>query len=127
VVGLHEDDDAVTVEVRGPNGPYEVAARFLVGCDGARSRVRTLVGIPFPGTAFPEVERLASVTVPDSVTVLDDGGLNVPGVGTIPFGYTATKHGVFACSALRLRYLVVAWDGATPRDVLNSLARNLAK
>jgi hypothetical protein len=28
---------------------------------------------------------------------------------------------------LRLRYLVVAWDGATPRDVLNSLARNLAK
>ena len=98
VVGLHEDDDAVTVEVRGPNGPYEVAARFLVGCDGARSRVRTLVGIPFPGTAFPEVERLASVTVPDSVTVLDDGGLNVPGVGTIPFGYTATKHGVFACS-----------------------------
>jgi len=98
VVGLHQDDDAVTVEVRGPDGAYEVATRFLVGCDGGRSRVRDLAGIPFPGTSFPEIERLASVTVPDSVTVLDDGGLDVPGVGRIPFGYTATERGVFACS-----------------------------
>lgn len=101
VVGLHQDNDAVTVEVRGPDGPYEVAAPFLVGCDGGRSRVRDLAGIPFPGTSFPEIERLASVTVPDSVTVLDDGGLDVVGVGRIPFGYTATERGVFACSGTR--------------------------
>ena len=75
-----------------------MAARFLVGCDGGRSRVRDLAGIPFPGTSFPEIERLASVTVPDSVTVLEDGGLDVPGVGKVPFGYTATERGVFACS-----------------------------
>jgi 2-polyprenyl-6-methoxyphenol hydroxylase-like FAD-dependent oxidoreductase len=100
VVGLRQDDDAVTVEVRGPDGPYEVAAQFLVGCDGGRSRVRDLAGIPFPGTSYPEIERLASVTVPDSVTVLDDGGLDVAGVGRIPFGYTANERGVFACSGL---------------------------
>jgi 2-polyprenyl-6-methoxyphenol hydroxylase-like FAD-dependent oxidoreductase len=100
VVGLRQDDVAVTVEVRGPDGPYEVAAQLLVGCDGGRSRVRDLTGIPFPGTSLLEIERLASVTVPDSVTVLDDGGLDVPGVGTIPFGYTATEHGVFACSGM---------------------------
>jgi 2-polyprenyl-6-methoxyphenol hydroxylase-like FAD-dependent oxidoreductase len=100
VVGLHQDDDAMTVEVRGPDGTYEVAATFLVGCDGGRSRVRELAGIPFPGTSFPEIERLASVTVPDSVTLLDDGGLDVPGVGKLPFGYTATESGVFACSGL---------------------------
>jgi len=99
-VTLHQDVDAVTVEVRGPDGPYEVAAHFLVGCDGGRSRVRDLAGIPFPGTSLPEIERLASVTVPDSVTVLDDGSLDVPGVGKIPFGYTATERGVFACSGL---------------------------
>ncbi|HQR25906.1 MAG TPA: FAD-dependent monooxygenase [Nocardioides sp.] len=97
-VGLRQDDDAVTVEVRGPDGPYEVAAAFLVGCDGGRSWVRDAAGIPFPGTSFPEIERLASVTVPESVTVLDDGSLDVRGVGRIPFGYTATEHGVFACS-----------------------------
>ncbi len=100
VVGMRHDDDAVTVEVRGPDGPYEVAAQFLVGCDGGRSRVRDLAGIPFPGTSLPEIERLASVTVPDSVTVLSDGGLDVPGVGKIPFGYTATERGVFACSGI---------------------------
>lgn len=98
VVGLRQDDEAVTVEVRGPEGPYEVVARFVVGCDGGRSRVRELAGIPFRGTSLPETERLASVTVPASVTVLDDGGLSVPGVGTVPFGYTATERGVFACS-----------------------------
>ncbi len=98
VVGLRQDDESVTVEVLGPDGPYEVAARFLVGCDGGRSRVRELAGIPFPGTSLPEIDRLASVTVPDSVTVLHSGGLAVPGVGKIPFGYTATERGVFACS-----------------------------
>jgi 2-polyprenyl-6-methoxyphenol hydroxylase-like FAD-dependent oxidoreductase len=100
VVGLHQNDHAVTVEVLGPGGPYEVAANFVVGCDGGRSRVRGLAGIPFPGTTLPEVERLASVTVPDSVTVLEDGGLDVPVVGKIPFGYTATERGVFACSGM---------------------------
>jgi 2-polyprenyl-6-methoxyphenol hydroxylase-like FAD-dependent oxidoreductase len=100
VVGLRQGDDAVTVDVRGLHGTYPVTAHFLVGCDGGRSRVRHLTGIPFPGTSLPEVERLASVTVPDSVTVLDDGGVEVPGVGTIPFGYTATEHGVFACSGM---------------------------
>jgi 2-polyprenyl-6-methoxyphenol hydroxylase-like FAD-dependent oxidoreductase len=96
VVGMRQDDDSVTVEVRGPDGPYEETALFLVGCDGGRSRVRELTGIGFPGTSFPEIERLASLTVPAGVTVLDDGGLEVPGVGKIPFGYTATEHGVFA-------------------------------
>ncbi len=100
VLGLHQDDDAVNVEVRGPGGPYTVTVRFLVGCDGGRSRVRDLAGITFPGTSFPEVERLASVTVPDAVTVLDDGGLEVAGVGKIPFGYSATERGVFACSGM---------------------------
>jgi 2-polyprenyl-6-methoxyphenol hydroxylase-like FAD-dependent oxidoreductase len=100
VVDLRQNDDTVTVAVHGPERHYEIAAQFLVGCDGGRSRVRGLAGIPFPGTSFPEIERLASVTVPDSVTVLDDGGLDVPGVGKIPFGYTATERGVFACSGM---------------------------
>ncbi|MGH3499244.1 MAG: FAD-dependent oxidoreductase [Nocardioidaceae bacterium] len=100
VVGLHQGVDAVTVQVRGPAGAYEVGAQFLVGCDGGRSRVRDLSGIAFPGTSFPEIERLASVTVADSVTVLDDGGFDVLGVGQIPFGYTATERGVFACSGM---------------------------
>ena len=98
-VDLRHHDDHVSVTVSGPDGRYEVDALFLVGCDGGRSRVRESVGIPFPGTSYPEVERLASVTVADSVAVLDDGSVDVPGVGTIPSGYTATEQGVFACAA----------------------------
>jgi 2-polyprenyl-6-methoxyphenol hydroxylase-like FAD-dependent oxidoreductase len=97
VTGLRQDDEAVTLEVEGPDGAHEVRAAFVVGCDGGRSRVRELTGIGFEGSSLPEVERLCSFTIPDGVTVTADGSLEVEGVGTLPFGYTATEHGVFAC------------------------------
>jgi 2-polyprenyl-6-methoxyphenol hydroxylase-like FAD-dependent oxidoreductase len=51
VVGVEQDEHGVTVEVRGADGTIEqVAADYLVGCDGGRSAVRKLLGIDFPGT-----------------------------------------------------------------------------
>ena len=96
LVGLSQDDATVTADVRGPDGRQRVTARYLVGCDGAGSRVRDLAGIPFPGMTYPQVERLAQVTVPDSVTVLEGGDIEVEGVGRIPFGFRRTEHGEFA-------------------------------
>jgi 2-polyprenyl-6-methoxyphenol hydroxylase-like FAD-dependent oxidoreductase len=96
VVGLSQDDATVTAEVRSPDDTYQVTARYLVGCDGARSLVRDLAGIPFPGTTFPEIQRLAQTTIPESVAVLENGDLEVAGVGRIPFGFTPTERGVFA-------------------------------
>ena len=96
VVGLSQDDTGVTAEVRGSDGLDRVSARYLVGCDGASSRVRDLAGIPFPGTTYPEVQRLAQVTVPDSVTLLEGGDIEVEGVGRIAFGFTRTERGEFA-------------------------------
>lgn len=95
VTGIRQDDTAVTVDVRGPDGPYQVRARYLVGCDGARSRVRDWAGIGFPGTVYPEVNRLAQVTLPTAVTVLDNGDLDVPGFGVVRAGFTRTDHGLF--------------------------------
>ena len=95
VAGLHQDDATVTAEVRGPDGTYRVTAPYLVGCDGGRSRIRDLAGIPFPGTTYPEVNRIGQVTVPDSVTLLAGGDLDVPGQGTIRAGFTRTDRGVF--------------------------------
>ncbi|MEU2042438.1 FAD-dependent monooxygenase [Nocardia niwae] len=95
VLDVGQDADAVTAQVDGPDGPYRVTARYLVGCDGARSRVRDLAGIPFPGTVYPEVNRLAQITVPDSVTRLDNGDLEIPGFGTIRAGFTRTDRGLF--------------------------------
>ncbi|MFJ9852672.1 rifampin monooxygenase [Streptomyces sp. NPDC101150] len=47
VVGLHQDEDGVTVE---PAAGGELRARYLVGCDGGRSTVRKQLGVDFPGT-----------------------------------------------------------------------------
>jgi 2-polyprenyl-6-methoxyphenol hydroxylase-like FAD-dependent oxidoreductase len=44
--GFERDDDVVTVQTSA--GPLR--AKYLVGCDGGRSRVRKLAGFEFPGT-----------------------------------------------------------------------------
>jgi 3-(3-hydroxy-phenyl)propionate hydroxylase len=46
VEGFAQDDDGVDVEV---SGGRRLRARYVVGCDGGRSRVRKAAGIPFPG------------------------------------------------------------------------------
>ncbi|MEA5364040.1 FAD-dependent monooxygenase [Amycolatopsis sp., V23-08] len=43
--------------VRGPDGEYRLDAPYVVGCDGAHSRVRELAGIGFPGTTDDELLR----------------------------------------------------------------------
>jgi 2-polyprenyl-6-methoxyphenol hydroxylase-like FAD-dependent oxidoreductase len=100
VAGVSQDAAAVTADVRGPDGPYRTTARYLVGCDGAHSKVRATAGIAFPGTTYPEVNRLAEVTVPDSVTRLANGDLDVPGLGRIRAGFTRTDRGVFGFGPL---------------------------
>jgi len=107
LVGLSQDDAAVTAEVHGPEGAYEVTAPYLAGCDGAHSRVRELTGIPFPGTTYPEIQRLAQTTIPEGVTVLENRDLEVAGLGRIPFGFTATERGVFATGATDPAFLGV--------------------
>ncbi|MEV4347485.1 FAD-dependent monooxygenase [Actinoplanes sp. NPDC049596] len=46
LAGFAQDDDGVTVELAGGE---RLRARYLVGCDGARSAVRKLLGVGFPG------------------------------------------------------------------------------
>ncbi|MBB5858165.1 rifampin monooxygenase [Amycolatopsis umgeniensis] len=46
VTGFDQDDDGVTVELTGGE---RLRSRYLVGCDGARSTVRKLLGVGFPG------------------------------------------------------------------------------
>jgi 2-polyprenyl-6-methoxyphenol hydroxylase-like FAD-dependent oxidoreductase len=107
VAGVGQNDATVTAGVHGPDGRYQATARYLVGCDGPRSKIRDLAKIPFPGTTYPEVNRLGQVTVPDSVTQPGDGDLDVPGLGRIRQGFTRTDRGVFAFGSLTSGGLLV--------------------
>jgi 2-polyprenyl-6-methoxyphenol hydroxylase-like FAD-dependent oxidoreductase len=97
--GLHQDDDRVTVEIQGPDGPYRLTARYLVGCDGIHSRVREWAGIPFPAITYPEVQRLGSTTMPAGVTLRADGDYDVVGHGRLRSGYQQTARGIFAVAS----------------------------
>jgi len=46
VVDVEQDDEGVTVELADGE---QLRSRYLVGCDGARSSVRKLLGVGFPG------------------------------------------------------------------------------
>ena len=58
--GFVQDEDGVAVEARDLDcgAPVALRARFLVGCDGGRSRVRKAIGAVFAGT--PVIQRVQS-------------------------------------------------------------------
>jgi 2-polyprenyl-6-methoxyphenol hydroxylase-like FAD-dependent oxidoreductase len=84
----------VALTVTSPDGAYELDTTFLVGADGGRSPVRKSSGIGFPGYTTDTVARLAHVQVPGELRT-NDGGIDVPGVGRLPFGHTRFDRGGF--------------------------------
>jgi hypothetical protein len=80
---LSQQQDAVTVDVSGPDGGYSLQAGYLVGCDGAHSPVRKLAGIDFPGVTSDTVARIGRVRVPAELIVAGTGELEVPGAGRL--------------------------------------------
>ncbi|KOG91409.1 monooxygenase, partial [Streptomyces varsoviensis] len=60
VDSLEQDADSVTVRTRGDNGTWWRGS-YLVGCDGARSNVRKLLGVRFPGRTAVERHAVAAL------------------------------------------------------------------
>ena len=54
LTALAQDEDSVRIRIEGPEGPEFLAARYLVGADGAGSMVRKGLGLAFEGMTWPE-------------------------------------------------------------------------
>ncbi|WP_433617618.1 FAD-dependent monooxygenase [Dactylosporangium sp. CA-139114] len=94
VTGFEQDDDGVTVRATADGSPVELRARYLVGCDGARSFVRKSLGIGFPGVTSPDISRLARVTIPAGAAARVGDHIELPGIGRlVPFRPNRTAHG----------------------------------
>jgi 2-polyprenyl-6-methoxyphenol hydroxylase-like FAD-dependent oxidoreductase len=64
LVAAAGDEQQVTCTLRDQDGSTEqVRARYLAGCDGARSTVRRLAGIPFEGGSYPQTFALGDLEV----------------------------------------------------------------
>lgn len=72
LVDLSPGNDVVACQLRHPDGTKEIArARYVVGCDGAHSTVRSQAGIGFTGYPYPQTFLLADLEAdaldPDAV------------------------------------------------------------
>jgi 2-polyprenyl-6-methoxyphenol hydroxylase-like FAD-dependent oxidoreductase len=62
LTGLSDDAAGVTARIRDAAGqPRVITAGYVVGCDGAHSRVRHELGLPFHGHPYPQDWLLADV------------------------------------------------------------------
>jgi 2-polyprenyl-6-methoxyphenol hydroxylase-like FAD-dependent oxidoreductase len=94
LIGVQTRSGGAVVDVSGPDGTYTLETTYLVGADGGRSAVRKLAGIDFPGYTSDTVARIAHVRVPDEMRSAN-GGIDVPGVGPLPWGHNRLDNGGF--------------------------------
>ncbi|WP_121067210.1 FAD-dependent oxidoreductase [Chachezhania antarctica] len=56
-------DDHVRLQIDTPEGPYTLEADWLIGCDGAGSPLRTMMGLDFDGRVFQDSFLIADITM----------------------------------------------------------------
>ncbi|MGW1215283.1 FAD-dependent monooxygenase [Streptomyces sp. NPDC002499] len=129
VTGLTEHADAVTVQVAGPQGPYEIRAEYVAGCDGTRSTVREAAGIEFPGTDSRYLGWLGDVLfdhppAPGFNRFTERGGLMIVPLpdnrwriaGTSPDSETTEWPGDLTMDELRRKVVDIAGEDFGMRD-----------
>jgi 2-polyprenyl-6-methoxyphenol hydroxylase-like FAD-dependent oxidoreductase len=108
------------VHVTGPDGAYQLRAKYLIGADGGTSLTRKLAGIDFPGmSSYDLVARLGFDVLPPHEWIDPvSGALDVPGFGRVPpLQFHRAEQGVFAYGALGNRAAVIVFElDRSPRE-----------
>ncbi|GEK20532.1 FAD-dependent monooxygenase [Cellulomonas xylanilytica] len=111
---IEQDDSHVTARASTAGSEVELRARYLVGCDGARSSVRTMLGIAFPGLTDASISRLAQLTIAPDVAVHDRHGIDIRGIGRLAlFRPNVTARGSITITPAR------ALDRSAPVDLFH--------
>ena len=98
LTALAAGDDGVETEFATP-GPRRLRASYVVGCDGARSAVRTTAGIEFPGFDAT-IEMLMADFADVPLRLRPSGELGSAGmVVVLPIGPNATRVVVYERAA----------------------------
>jgi 2-polyprenyl-6-methoxyphenol hydroxylase-like FAD-dependent oxidoreductase len=123
LTGFEQDDDGVTLHVAGPDGAYDLPARYFIGADGGHSMTRHLAGIEFPGmSSYDLVVRIGfNVVPPDEwVAPVGDG----PGLDHLPPQRShRTDRGVFSFGAMGSRVAVMTYElDSSPREQRSDVA-----
>jgi 2-polyprenyl-6-methoxyphenol hydroxylase-like FAD-dependent oxidoreductase len=75
LLNFAERPDGILARLRGADGnEQDCEARYIVGCDGARSRVRNIIGSGFPGGTYRQLFYVADV---DATGATANGELHV--------------------------------------------------
>jgi 3-(3-hydroxy-phenyl)propionate hydroxylase len=61
VNGVEQAHSGARLAIETPDGHYELSADYVIACDGARSPVRAMLGLEFPGEVFEEQFLIADV------------------------------------------------------------------
>ncbi|MEZ5754929.1 MAG: FAD-dependent oxidoreductase [Paracoccaceae bacterium] len=61
VDAITHDDQGARLDITTPDGPYNIAADWLIACDGARSPLRAMLGLTFDGRVFEDNFLIADV------------------------------------------------------------------
>jgi 3-(3-hydroxy-phenyl)propionate hydroxylase len=54
VLAVEQTPEGVVARVQTPSGVEDIAGRWMIGCDGGRSRVRKSMAVDFEGFTYPE-------------------------------------------------------------------------
>jgi 2-polyprenyl-6-methoxyphenol hydroxylase-like FAD-dependent oxidoreductase len=110
LTGFDQHDDGVTLHVAGPDGAYDLAAKYFVGADGGHSKTRHLAGIEFPGmSSYDLVVRIGFNVAPPDEWLAQAGA--APGSGQLPpQRFHRTDRGVFAFGAMGNRVAVMTYE-----------------
>lgn len=87
--GIVPAGDHVSVKVACPAGEYELAARFVVACDGARSVVRSALGLRMEGSSATATYVIADIRADLTLPVCRHAWFDPP---SLPRGATVLMH-----------------------------------